>query len=113
MYHFEGISENGLEILKLRLNSYIQKLNNKIDEFDATVPVTGAYKGTVENSVVEYLNAVKKTLKDYIQKMQDVELKEVNTALEKYHSIVDESAKSTASSAADEVRGRADSLSLD
>ena len=84
---FAGISESGIETLKSELNSYANKVNDTIAEFNAQADLTATFAGdSLIGSVQSALEEGKAALAELVTKLKDAERDAAQYALEQWGS---------------------------
>lgn len=108
---FTGMSESGLEELKIYLNNYCNEVQQLIDGFDQTGDITSALKGEVQTAAYDYIAAIKKLLQAYVSTMRQ-EIAEIDEAYRNFVT-ANQSISQNVTSAAEEIRSQATGIQLD
>lgn len=108
---FVGMSESGMQELCAQIENYCQSIEDSISQFDEKGNIENALKGDVQVAAVDFIAAVKELLQEYVGTMRQ----EINESEEAYDNFI-QSGKSISQdveTAANDIRGTADSISLD
>lgn len=108
---FAGISREGIEQLRSALNSYVDNIEDHIQQFNTVTAAEGAISGDVREAVSDYSESVKALLSAYVSTMR-VNISDLDTAFEAYIRQTDELAGSITTDA-DALREAAKKIDLD
>ena len=108
---FAGIDENGIPILKQAIDKYCQSVDGQIEAFDVLAPVEIAYKGSVQEAVVIFINDIKGLLQAHSSRMKESN-KVLLTAYDEYVRKTKEISQNVISNA-QEIRAVAQGIKID
>ena len=107
---FVGMDEEGMEELYNELKKYIDELEEIIDSVTYYERLEDAYKGKIQETVIDYIESVKKLLRSYITTLRQ----EIEEAKEAYNNFVAsaESISANATQDAEEIRSESEKIRL-
>ena len=107
---FVGMSEEGMEDVYIAIKQYIDELEAIIDSVNYYEKLDAAYKGKVQEEVIEYIESVKGLLRAYISQLNQ-EIAEAKEAFNNYLEAT-QSISSDVQMDADELRGESQNIKL-
>ena len=107
---FVGMNEEGMDEVCLALKKYIDDLEAIIDSVTYYEKLESAYQGKVQETVIDYIESVKKLLRSYITRLNQ----EINEAREAYNNFVQtsQSVANNAQEDADQIRSESEKIKL-
>lgn len=112
-FDFAGISESGIEELKIALNKYAEEASSCIAEFNASANLASTFAGeALTSSITAALEEGKQALYALVNKLKEAEQAASQYALEQWGEGTGGVAGTVDSSASD-IRAQANALNLD
>lgn len=107
---FVGMNEEGMDEICIALKKYIDDLEGIIDSVTYYERLEDAYKGKIQETVIEYIESVKKLLRAYISRLNQ----EIDEAKEAYNNFIqaEQSVASDTTADAEQLRSESENIKL-